>query len=254
MDRVNREWYSRKTSVHAFAGDDLLEPTIVMLFVRYRELIVGKDVLDLGVGAGRTTLYLSALTDRYVGVDYSPAMVAHCKNRFPSTRLETMDARDLSAFGDETFDFVLFSYAGLGALDHESRLAVLREVARVLRRGGVFVFSAHNRDWNWARRAPRLSLSRNPITQLANVGRWILHLRNRARLKPLQVERDEYTLINDAAEGYALIHYYITEEQQRAQLERAGYSVIGVMDHLARDWSASRGAPPPPWLWYVAQR
>ena len=141
---MNLDWYARPEAVASFSGHDLLEPTLVMLLVRYRDWILDRKVLDMGVGPGRTTAYLSRLASGYVGIDYSSSMVEHCVQRFPTTRLELGDARDLSRFEPQTFDFVLFSYAAIGALDHEGRLRVFSEVRRVLHPKGLFApSSAH---------------------------------------------------------------------------------------------------------------
>lgn len=254
MDSVNREWYSRPESVASFSGDDLLEPALALLFIRYRDDILGRDVLDLGVGAGRTTRYLTALTPRYVGIDYSPPMVSYCASRFPDARVELGDARDLSRFAPSSFDFVLFSYAGIDAMTHESRLQTLREVRRVLRPGGLFAFSAHNRDFSAARTNPRLQESRNPITLLANVWRRGRQSRNHARVRRLEVESPEYALINDLAEEYSLIHYYISAAPQRDQLVQAGFEVIAVQDDNGADVPPDAVVREAPWLWYLARR
>ena len=91
MNRLNEEWYAQPEAVAAFAGDDLLEPTLVLLLIKYSSSIVDRDVLDLGVGPGRTTAYLSKLTSGYIGIDYSQAMVDACSRRFPASRIELGD-------------------------------------------------------------------------------------------------------------------------------------------------------------------
>ena len=254
MDRVNQEWYARPEAVAAFSGNDLLEPTLVMLLIRYRDWILDRDVLDIGAGPGRTTAYLSRLTQGYVGIDYSPSMVAHCARRFPSARLELGDARDLTRFEPSSFDFVLFSYAGIGALDHEGRLQVLSEVRRILRPGGLFAFSAHNREYFAAHKGPRLRLHRNPVTFLANVVRWLRDIWNHARRRPLERELPEYALINDLAEGFRLIHYYIDHGRQRRQLADAGLEVVAVHDDEINVVQPDALVIKAPWIWYVVRR
>ena len=46
----------------------------------------GKPILDLGVGAGRTTGSLLEISPDYVGVDYSPEMIRQCQARFPGVK------------------------------------------------------------------------------------------------------------------------------------------------------------------------
>ena len=137
--------------------DTYRDASVVDLYDRTRDLqeaervLFGKhvraglEILDLGVGAGRTTRFLAPESKRYVGLDYSDAMVRRCQERFPELEFVEQDASDLSRFPDGSFDVVVFSFNGLGTLPTDTaRQACIREVARVLRGGGVFLFSLHN--------------------------------------------------------------------------------------------------------------
>src|SRR5271165_2125911 len=57
---------------------DAGERTVLMSLA---DEVRGEPILDLGVGGGRTTDFFRLLTttDRYVGVDWSSAMVAACR-------------------------------------------------------------------------------------------------------------------------------------------------------------------------------
>jgi SAM-dependent methyltransferase len=102
-------------------------------------------VLDLGVGGGRTTPYLSRIAARYVGVDYSEAMVRACKRKFPTLDFVLADASDLSVFENDSFDAIVFSFNGLDSVvPGERRSRCLRECLRVLRPTGLLIFSTHN--------------------------------------------------------------------------------------------------------------
>jgi SAM-dependent methyltransferase len=103
-------------------------------------------VLDIGVGGGRTAGLLQPGAGSYVGLDFSPEMVALAQRRFPGTDLRVGDARDLSGLPDRHFDLVCFSYNGLDALDHPDRGSALAEMARVVAPGGRVLFSSLNLD------------------------------------------------------------------------------------------------------------
>jgi len=147
--------YNAPEIVAQYAGMDFLSACEQVLFDTYLE--PGMAILDLGVGGGRTTPYLSRIASRYVGIDYSEEMIRTCRSKFPHLQFDVADASDLSQFGDTSFDSVVFSYNGLDCLlPHEKRKKCLAECNRVLKPGGVFIFSSHNPrglflDWRWDR-------------------------------------------------------------------------------------------------------
>lgn len=105
-------------------------------------------VLDLGCGAGRTTVELHRQGHDVIGVDISEGMVEAAREQFPALTVEVGDATDLR-FDDDAFDHVLFSYCGLDYVYPErARHEALREVHRVLAPGGYFAFSTHNCLYN----------------------------------------------------------------------------------------------------------
>lgn len=101
-------------------------------------------MLDLGCGAGRTTVELRRRGHRVIGVDLSETLLARGRARHPGLDLWPMDAAAL-AFGDATFDAALFSYNGVDCLyPAANRMRCFAEVFRVLSPGGVFLLSSHN--------------------------------------------------------------------------------------------------------------
>jgi ubiquinone/menaquinone biosynthesis C-methylase UbiE len=140
---ANLQVYSKPAVALHYASLDYLTACERHLFESH--LTPGMAILDMGVGGGRTTPYLSQKASHYVGLDYSEEMVRICRGKFPHLEFLVADASDLSRFPDASFDAIIFSFNGLDyILPGEKRGQCVRECARVLRTGGVFIFSSHN--------------------------------------------------------------------------------------------------------------
>jgi SAM-dependent methyltransferase len=135
--------YTSKEVVDHYDQTRDLFPSERALFGKH--LRPGMSVLDVGVGAGRTARHLSAVASRYVGIDYSQAMVRRCQHNFPDLSFRTMDATDMAGIEAASFDAVVFSFNGIDTIPSATgRRRCLGECARVLKPGGVFLFSVHN--------------------------------------------------------------------------------------------------------------
>src|SRR5580700_386044 len=97
---------SRQTTTHESASNDIARHNLGIYrgrllswrFRRRTELLApeasilrrlgpsltGSEVLDIGVGGGRTSAHLVQLGVKYTGIDYSPSMIARCKSRYPA--------------------------------------------------------------------------------------------------------------------------------------------------------------------------
>ncbi len=188
-----------------------------------------QPILDLGVGTGRTIPLLRALSANYRAVDYLPIMVAAARHKFSDADIQVGDARDLSRFPDESFALVVFSHAGIDAVDHEGRQHVLAEVRRVLMPNGIFWFSTLNKDGNGPRERPwrqyrtQLRNSRTLRTRLSATREWFDGLRNYQRLKKLTQEGDCWLIAPFPAHAYGLLTHYITLAGQCDELACAGF-------------------------------
>ncbi|MGA7907073.1 MAG: class I SAM-dependent methyltransferase [Candidatus Sulfotelmatobacter sp.] len=126
-----------------YAALNYLTPCERLLFEAY--LRPGMAILDLGVGGGRTTPYLSAIAERYVGADYAVEMIAACRRKFPNLEFETVNAADLALFASSSFDAVVMAFNGIDyVIPDEARYRALREIHRVLKAEGILIFSSHN--------------------------------------------------------------------------------------------------------------
>jgi SAM-dependent methyltransferase len=101
-------------------------------------------VLDLGCGAGRTTWGLAQKGFEVIAIDLSQGLLGEARRRYPDLDFREMDATRL-AFLDASFDAAMFSYNGIDCIyPVEQRERCMTEVYRILRPGGVFLFSSHN--------------------------------------------------------------------------------------------------------------
>jgi ubiquinone/menaquinone biosynthesis C-methylase UbiE len=195
-----------------------------------------RPVLDIGVGAGRTTVLLRELSPDYVGIDYTQEMVEACRARHPWARILHMDARDLSAFEDNRFALVVFSFNGIDAVDFADRHKVLREVHRVLRPNGLFIVSSHNRRGPGHGEQPRLNLqfSWNPLRlgwrALRAARSWIQSVPNHRRFRGLNESHPDWAIMNAAAHDFGIVIMYTTLAEQKRQLQAAGFSTEIVFD------------------------
>ncbi len=96
------------------------------------------EVLDIGCGNAATALPLGSV-QRYVGIDFRPALVAHQQEQFPQHEFYVCDVdREPLPLEDWRFDTVLM-VAVIEHLAHPGR--VLDQVAGHLRRGGRLVIT-----------------------------------------------------------------------------------------------------------------
>ena len=101
-------------------------------------------ILDLGCGTGRTTGILHAAGHEVTGLDISFSMIRTAMERCPETAFLVGDACSLSV-KEKQFDVVLFSNKGIDCIyPYEKRLEALQGINRILKPGGLFIFSSHN--------------------------------------------------------------------------------------------------------------
>ena len=97
--------------------------------------------LEIGCGPGRLLRPLSPHFAEIHGLDVSDEMIALARQRLrdlPNVHLHVTTGSTLAPFADESFDFV-YSYAVFQHIpDREIILNYFREVARVLKAGGIF--------------------------------------------------------------------------------------------------------------------
>lgn len=255
----NQRHYARRFIGAHYARQSQLQQAEAAILRRYERHICGSRILDLGVGGGRTTPFLLELSSNYIGVDYSREMIEQCRRRIPGVCFAVMDARDLSAFTDASFDFVLFSNNGIDSVGHEDRLEVLKEVRRILKDEGLFVFSSHNRNFRTPRPWEIQHLAINPLRDPVRFGKrafsYPLGIINYFRYAQRNRIEDEYCILVDSAYTYSLIHYRITLDAQMQQLQRVGFGKVEAVGIDGRRLSSCESATSgDPWIQYVCRK
>ena len=111
--------------------------------------VAGKIVLEIGCGAGQCARWVRAHDGRSIGIDVSMRQLQHSRRIDQEVGVVVPTACASAAqlpFGDSTFDVV---FSAFGALQFVADAeALVTDVARVLRDGGVFAFSVtHPTRW-----------------------------------------------------------------------------------------------------------
>jgi SAM-dependent methyltransferase len=230
IDRINQRTMRQSVLEYSTIVHQGLNEQEKACFASVASRIKGRRLLDLGIGAGRTVVPLREFSEDYVGVDYVPEMVAHCRQQYPNVRFAHMDAREMGAFSDGSFDLAFFSCNGISMVDHAGRLAILKEVHRLLSPNGIFIFSTYNRqshEYCAGFRMPDFEATRNPLKGVVRATRFVGQTAYRAlnRLTHLrhEVRSAEYAVINDVCHHYQTMLYFIDPKQQVQQLRGARF-------------------------------
>lgn len=229
ISTLNKERWSGKFAGHAYRNANNLFLPEKILFERIGSQINGKPVLDIGVGTGRTSEALRALSEDYTGIDYSPEMIARARQRHPDLTYQCLDARDLSSFSDQSFALVCFSFNGIDYVSHEDRLQILREIKRIARSGGYFCFSAHNRQYCELEQDLRLQafeFTPNPVKLAYRSLLRVRSIYNARTLRRRQIATPEFAILNDSEQSHGLMTYYISLRHQIEQLDQIGFGDV----------------------------
>ncbi len=141
----------------------------------YEEMLIekyfktGGRTLDIGCGAGRVTIPLHERGYQVTGMDYAEKMVAAAKNL--NGAIDYCVGNILSTpFENQEFDNIIFSFNGLMLLySYEERLSAVKEVCRLLKDDGKFIFTTPYLDNKvkksyWSEKAETLGIDTNNMS------------------------------------------------------------------------------------------
>ncbi len=257
FDCINQRMYNRKNTVLSYSyspSDYILQTAEAIIFVKYKDHLWNKRILDIGCGGGRTAIFLRQFSKNYTGIDYSYNMIEQCKKKFRDTRFLECDVRDMGQFDDRSFDFIFFSFNGLDYISHEDRLLALREVYRVLSDKGLFAFSSHNKDYSHLSRSPKLMVSMNLIKQFKLIKEFVIQIKNFSKNKKYQYISEEYAIINVENYDFSFLTYYIGKKTQIHQLKETGFEVTEMYDNKGDVLDYEKDDYDSPWIYYVSEK
>jgi len=144
----NKRWnYSNNVIAHYCSAKHLQpgEATIRDL-IDFNQI---NNMIDIGVGGGRTTRYFSELVDSYLGVDVAEKFILHLQNEYKENSRLSFRCADILTMQKpaQTFDLVLFSHNGIDNLLIQSDWAqAVSKMFDLCSPGGYVCFSSHNNE------------------------------------------------------------------------------------------------------------
>lgn len=220
---TNRETTNKSWVVKFYQQRRELDKPEAILLEKLSGQLAEANFLDIGIGGGRTTFHIASRVKKYTGVDYAEEMVKVCEEEFkaPNISFYTMDAREMSQFENEIFDIIMFSFNGIDYVDFEGRIAVMKEVYRILKPGGIFIVSTHN-----SRKLDSLysfKYNKNPWA-------WLKKIKTTFQLRKVNGPKSNFAgkdffAIKDGAEDFGLDVGYIKPEYFINQMKESGFTL-----------------------------
>jgi SAM-dependent methyltransferase len=115
-------------------------------YLAYRDLptiiakhVTGREALDFGCGAGRSTRFLKKLGFNAIGIDISSSMIRLAAKADPGGSYRLIDDGDFSAFEPTRFDLILSAFAFDNIPDVVKRSKLLQDLGRLLHDDGRII-------------------------------------------------------------------------------------------------------------------
>jgi SAM-dependent methyltransferase len=191
--------------------------------------VAGKDVLEVGSGAGQCSRWVRVHEGRSFGLDLSARQLQHSRRLDEETQVtvpSVLGTATALPFGDQTFDVVFCSF---GALQFVSDIGTaVAETARVLRPGGRFAFSiTHPTRWSFPDDPSEAGLT-------AGTSYW---------------DRTPYVEVDDDSGRVAYVEHHRTLGDWVALLAGQGFRIVALVEpewpaehqRVWGGWSRTRG-------------
>lgn len=196
VDRSEKFWkrfYQREAKTYdaerfSSVGGRLFEDLENHFIADMMAPVKGQSVLDVATGTGRIAVHLAKQGAHVTALDLTPEMMHEAKQKARAARVKVrfVEGNALRLpFKDESFDAVV-SIRFLHLLSRKDEQAVLREMARVLKPGGVLVTEFNNLLYGGVL-TPFIELYRTLVLR-RNPERFLSSIQVSSRVKGLDVE------------------------------------------------------------------
>lgn len=127
-------------------------PTYLVFLKQLREArVASANILDVGCGTGRNISFVKQALNKqklnFYGVDYSSACIDYAKSQYRAQGVVFIqhDGAKLP-FPDHTFDYIVSSHV-MEHIPKQHQRVYLKEIARVLKSGGLAIIGEPNRKY-----------------------------------------------------------------------------------------------------------
>jgi ubiquinone/menaquinone biosynthesis C-methylase UbiE len=205
-DTLGKAYYEARKykSDSSYFYNELLEMPVTLKLLGN---VKGKNILDAGAGPG---LYARLLTDKGAkvkGIDISPKLLEIARKEAPEVRF-TQNSVEKLPFKDKEFDIVLCTLV-LGHLDNWNK--AFKEIFRVLKSGGLFIFSVYN-----------------PIGELAKSKKWFF--KRIVKIKDYFIERKRAGTWKSEGKKVMIVHYHKTYGTIVKYIINNGFEILDYED------------------------
>jgi S-adenosylmethionine-dependent methyltransferase len=150
-EQLRRNWRRVPRGFSGFNSRLNRDRTEVIPWLNRTRPLDGADVLEIGAGAGASTLSLAEQGAHVTGIDVDAAALARAEKLLTYAGVQAtfkqLDAAELATGERRSFDLIIF-WASLEHMTMDERLRALRDTWRLVRRGGYLaIVETPNRLW-----------------------------------------------------------------------------------------------------------
>jgi len=231
MNEIKQIYESKKVVRNYIKGFNKLMPAEKILYDSLVHKLSRNAMLDLGVGAGRTTRFFAPRFNKYIGVDISYGMIEACKKIFRNlTNAEFIiaNAASLPPLSVNKFDFIMFSFNGIDYLTLDERILFCADSYNLLENDGIFAFSTHNANAIKRLYRYRLPSRTNPLGFITEIFHYIKIRKINGSMN--RFLNKSFFHIYDGGEYFKALTAYILPSYQISILKNAGFNKVETID------------------------